>query len=50
VEGSEEDPEQLMSQIIFEGSPQLKTKLKTLVLELIDVFATKVLREPASSS
>ena len=50
VECSEETPEQLMSQITFEGSPQLQTKLKALVLEFIDVFATKVLREPASSS
>ena len=41
-----ETPEQLMSQITFEGSPQLQTKLKTLVLEFIDVFATKVRREP----
>ena len=36
-----EAPEQLMSQITFEGSPQLQTKLKALVLEFIDVFATK---------
>jgi hypothetical protein len=28
VEGSEEDPEQLLSKIIFEGSPQLQAKLK----------------------
>jgi hypothetical protein len=28
MEGSEEDPEQLMSKITFEGSPQLQTKLK----------------------
>jgi hypothetical protein len=37
-----ETPEQLMSQITFEGSPPLQTKLKALVLEFIDVFATKV--------
>jgi hypothetical protein len=37
-----------MSQITFEGSPQLQTKLKALVLEFIDVFATKVHREPAA--
>ena len=34
--------EQFMSQITFEGSPQLQTKLKALILEFIDVFATKV--------
>jgi hypothetical protein len=45
-EGSE-TPEQLMLQIIFEGSPQLQAKLKALVLEFIDVFATQVRREPA---
>jgi hypothetical protein len=28
MEGPEEDPEQLMSKITFEGSPQLQTKLK----------------------
>ena len=33
-----ETPEQLMSQITFEGSPPLQTKLKALVLEFIDVF------------
>ena len=43
-----ETPEQLMSQITFEGSTQLQTKLKALVLEFIDVFATKVRREPAA--
>ena len=43
-----ETPDQLMSQITFEGSPQLQTKLKSLVLEIIDVFATKVRREPAA--
>jgi hypothetical protein len=48
VEGSEETPEQLMSQITFEGSLQLQTKLKALVREFIDVFATKVRREPAA--
>ena len=40
-------PEQLMSQITFEGSPQLQTKLKALALEFIDL-ATKVRREPAA--
>ena len=43
-----ETPEQLMSQITFEGSPQLQTKLKALVLEFIDVFATRVCRERAA--
>ena len=38
----------MMSQITFEGSPQLHTKLKALVREFIDVFATKVRREPAA--
>ena len=41
-------PEQLMSEITFEGSPQLQANLKALVLEFIDVFATKVRREPAA--
>ena len=48
VEGSEKTPEQLMSQITFEVSPQLQTKLKALVWEFIDVFATKVRKEPAA--
>jgi len=48
VVGSEETPEQLMSLITFEGSPQLQAKLKALVREFIDVFATKVRREPAA--
>ena len=47
-DGAEETPDQLMSQITFEGSPQLQTKLKALVREFIDVFATKVRREPAA--
>ena len=33
---------------MHKGSPQLQTKLKALVLEFIDVFATKVHREPAA--
>ena len=37
-----------MSKITFKGSPQLQTRLKALVLEFIDVFATKVRREPAA--
>ena len=36
VEGSEEDPEQLLSKITFEGSPQLQAKLKALVREFIE--------------
>jgi hypothetical protein len=43
VDGTDETPEKLMSQITFEGSPQLHAKLKALVREFIDVFATKVL-------
>ena len=34
-----ETREQLMSQITFEGSPQLQAKLKALVREFIDGFA-----------
>jgi len=37
-----------MSKITFKGSPQLQTRLRTLVREFIDVFATKVRREPAA--
>jgi hypothetical protein len=48
VDGSEETPERLMSQITFEGSPQLQARLKALIREFIDVFATKVRREPAA--
>ena len=33
--------------ITFEGSPQLQSKLRVLVLEFIDVFATKVRKIPA---
>ena len=42
VSESGETPEELMAKITFEGSPQLQTKLKALVMEFIDVFATKV--------
>jgi hypothetical protein len=38
----------LISQITFEGSPQLQAKLKALVRQYIDVFATKVRKEPAA--
>ena len=36
-----------MAKITSEGSPQLQTRLKALVLEFIDVFATKVRKVPA---
>ena len=45
VEGSEEDPEQLLSKITFEGSPQLQAKLKALVLEFIDAFRGEAERD-----
>ena len=48
IDEAVESPEQLMSQITFEGSPQLQKRFKALVLEFIDVFATKVRREPAA--
>jgi hypothetical protein len=48
IDEGHETPEQLMSQITFEGSPQLQAKFKALVLEFIDVFATKVRRDPAA--
>ena len=48
LDESEETPEQLLSMITFEGSEQLQTRLKALVLEFIDVFATKVRKEPAA--
>ena len=48
IDEAVESPEQLMSQITFEGSPQLQKRLKALVLEFIGVFATKVRREPAA--
>ena len=48
LDGSIETPEELMSKITFKGSPQLQSRLKALVLEFIDVFATKVRREPAA--
>ncbi len=35
------------TKITFEGSEYLQTKLKALVLEFIDIFATKVRRTPA---
>ena len=45
IDEAGESPEQLMSQITFEGSPQLQKRLKALVLELIDVFATENLQQ-----
>ena len=47
LDGSIETPEELMSKITFKGYPQLQLRLEALVLECIDVFATKVRREPA---
>ncbi len=47
VSESGETPEELLAKITFEGSEYLQTKLKALVLEFIDVFATKVRRTPA---
>ena len=37
IDETVESPEQLMSQITFEGSPKLQKRLKALVLEFIDV-------------
>jgi hypothetical protein len=37
-----------MSKITLKGSPQLQMRLRALVREFIDVFATKVPREPAA--
>jgi len=48
LDESEETPEQLLSMITFEGSEQLQARLKALVLELIDVFTTKVRKEQAA--
>ena len=48
LDKSEETPEQLLSMITFEGSEQLQTRVKTVVFEFIDVFATKVRKEPAA--
>jgi hypothetical protein len=48
IDDSEETSEQLMSQITFEGSSQLQTKLKALIREFIDVFSTKVRRARAA--
>jgi hypothetical protein len=48
IDDERESPEQLMSKITFKGSPQLQTRLLALVREFIDVFATKVRREPVA--
>ena len=48
IDDEKESPEQLMSKITFNGSPQLQTRLRALVREFIDVFATKARREPAA--
>ena len=37
-----------MFKITFKKSTQLKTRLRALVREFIDVFATKVRRDPAA--
>jgi hypothetical protein len=47
IEDERESPDELMSKITFKESPQLQTRLRALVREFIDVFATKVRREPA---
>jgi hypothetical protein len=48
IDDERESPEHLMSKITFKGSPQLQTRLRALVREFIDVFASKVRREPAA--
>ena len=48
VNESGETPDKLLVMITFEGSPSLQSKLKTLVKEFIDIFATKVRRTPAN--
>jgi len=42
-----ESPEELLSLITIQGKSWLQSKLKELCMEFIDVFATKVRREPA---
>jgi len=42
-----ESPEELLALITIQGSSWLQSKLKKLCMESIDVFATKVRREPA---
>ena len=48
VDFIDDEREQLMSKITFKGSHQLQMRLRALVREFIDVFATKVRREPAA--
>ena len=49
VTESGETSKELMAKITFEGSPQLQTKLKALVLEFIEVLATKIRKVPAEN-
>jgi len=42
-----ETPEELLAMITIEGSPWLQSELRKLCMEFIDVFATKVRKEPA---
>ena len=44
LDESEETPEQLLPMIIFEGSEQLQTRLKALVLEFIVFLPRKCAR------
>jgi len=48
IDDEKESPEQLMSKITFNGSPQLQTRLRALLREFIDFFATEVRRESAA--
>ena len=42
IDEADETPQQLMSQITFEGSPQLQKRLKALVLEPANVEPMKI--------
>ena len=44
IDASEEIPEQLMSQITFEGSPQLQAKLKAFVREFKELAAVEPMK------
>ncbi len=48
IENERKSPEQLMSKITFKGSPQLQMRLRALIQEFINIFATKASREPTS--
>ena len=50
VDFIDDEREQLMSKITFKESHQLQMRLRALVREFIDVFATKVRREPAADN